>query len=113
MCRLQHSLSNEPNTPLDHASLTETGIGDPFPELQYAQRVVMDFPIPIGPVIHWLYISVATLVKLLRGVARFFVAREQRNMRFKIHPSIGVARVGNSPEFYLEPETIGGRPIEC
>ncbi|MFZ1220361.1 MAG: LodA/GoxA family CTQ-dependent oxidase, partial [Chthoniobacterales bacterium] len=35
-------------------------------------------------------------------------------MRFEIHPSIGIARVGNSPEqFYLAPETIGGLPTEC
>src|SRR5271156_4899907 len=35
-------------------------------------------------------------------------------MRFEIHPSIGIARLGNSlDEFYLEPDTIGGRPIEC
>jgi L-lysine 6-oxidase len=35
-------------------------------------------------------------------------------MRFEIHPSIGIARVGNSPEqFYLGPETIGGLPTEC
>jgi L-lysine 6-oxidase len=35
-------------------------------------------------------------------------------LRYEIHPSIGVARVGNSPEsFYLAPETIGGLPIEC
>jgi L-lysine 6-oxidase len=34
--------------------------------------------------------------------------------RYKIHPSIGVARVGNSPQgFYLAPETTGGRPSEC
>lgn len=34
--------------------------------------------------------------------------------RYAIHPSIGVARVGNSPdEFYLAPETIGGLPIAC
>lgn len=33
---------------------------------------------------------------------------------YKIHPAIGVARLGNSPdEFYLAPETIGGRPIAC
>ena len=33
---------------------------------------------------------------------------------YKIHPSIGVARVGNSPtEFYLAPETVGGLPIAC
>lgn len=31
---------------------------------------------------------------------------------FRIHPAIGVARVGNTPkEFYLAPETIGGLPI--
>ena len=35
-------------------------------------------------------------------------------MKLEIHPSIGVARVGNSPtEFYLAPETIGGRPLAC
>jgi L-lysine 6-oxidase len=40
--------------------------------------------------------------------------KERANMRFEIHPSCGVARLGNSPdEFYLEPEMIGGRPIEC
>lgn len=34
--------------------------------------------------------------------------------RYAIHPSIGVARVGNSPHgFYLAPTTIGGQPIEC
>jgi len=34
--------------------------------------------------------------------------------RYAVHPAIGVARLGNSPdEFYLEPETIGGLPIEC
>jgi L-lysine 6-oxidase len=33
---------------------------------------------------------------------------------YAIGPSVGVARLGNSPdEFYLEPETIGGRPLEC
>ena len=31
---------------------------------------------------------------------------------YKIHPSIGVARLGNSSEFYLSPIKIGGRPIE-
>jgi hypothetical protein len=30
---------------------------------------------------------------------------------YKIHPSIGVARVGDSDEFYLAPETPGGLPI--
>jgi L-lysine 6-oxidase len=35
-------------------------------------------------------------------------------LRYEIHPSIGVARVGNSPDsFYLAPEAIGGLPIEC
>jgi L-lysine 6-oxidase len=35
-------------------------------------------------------------------------------MRFEIHPSIGIARVGNSPEqFYLAPDTAGGLPTEC
>src|SRR5262249_16718504 len=35
-------------------------------------------------------------------------------MHLRIHPAIGIARVGNSPDqFYLEPETIGARPIEC
>jgi len=31
---------------------------------------------------------------------------------FKIHPAIGVARVGNSAEFYLAPETPGGLPLD-
>ncbi len=30
---------------------------------------------------------------------------------FRIHPAIGVARVGNSEEFYLAPETMAGRPV--
>ncbi|MGH9773542.1 MAG: CTQ-dependent lysine 6-oxidase LodA [Candidatus Acidiferrales bacterium] len=35
-------------------------------------------------------------------------------LHYAIHPSIGVARVGNSPNsFYLAPDTIGGLPIEC
>jgi hypothetical protein len=34
--------------------------------------------------------------------------------RYAVHPAVGVPRLGNSPEeFYLEPETIGGLPIEC
>jgi hypothetical protein len=34
--------------------------------------------------------------------------------RYEIHPSIGVARLGNSHQsFYLAPETIGGLPREC
>jgi L-lysine 6-oxidase len=35
-------------------------------------------------------------------------------LRYEIHPSIGIARVGNSPEsFYLAPDEIGSLPIEC
>jgi hypothetical protein len=34
--------------------------------------------------------------------------------RFKIHPAIGIARLGNSPDkFYLAPEEAGALPIEC
>ena len=34
--------------------------------------------------------------------------------RFSIHPSIGIARLGNSTtDFYLAPEKIGGLPFEC
>ena len=33
---------------------------------------------------------------------------------FKIHPAIGIARVGNSPDsFYLSPERTGAPPIDC
>jgi hypothetical protein len=33
---------------------------------------------------------------------------------YKIHPGIGIARLGNSDtEFYLAPETPGGLPMEC
>ncbi|WP_353980420.1 CTQ-dependent lysine 6-oxidase LodA [Salinicola endophyticus] len=33
---------------------------------------------------------------------------------YEIHPRIGVARLGNSPdEFYLAPERVGGLPIAC
>lgn len=32
---------------------------------------------------------------------------------YKIFPSIGIARVGNSKEFYLAPEEAGGLPIKC
>jgi L-Lysine epsilon oxidase N-terminal/L-lysine epsilon oxidase C-terminal domain len=33
---------------------------------------------------------------------------------FRIHPAIGIARVGNSPtEFYLAPEEEGALPIDC
>jgi len=35
-------------------------------------------------------------------------------IEYQIHPAVGVARLGNSPDaFYLEPQTIGGLPIEC
>ena len=35
-------------------------------------------------------------------------------MTFKIHPAIGIARVGNSPtSFYLSPEEAGQMPIDC
>ncbi|MDP9194736.1 MAG: CTQ-dependent lysine 6-oxidase LodA [Acidobacteriota bacterium] len=41
-------------------------------------------------------------------------SRKKGPTRYAVHPAIGVARLGNSPdEFYLEPETIGGLPIEC
>ncbi|MEM7257878.1 MAG: LodA/GoxA family CTQ-dependent oxidase, partial [Pseudomonadota bacterium] len=32
---------------------------------------------------------------------------------FKIHPSIGIARLGNSDEYYIAPEQPAARPIEC
>ncbi|MCA1778642.1 MAG: LodA/GoxA family CTQ-dependent oxidase [Xanthomonadaceae bacterium] len=32
---------------------------------------------------------------------------------FKIHPAIGIARLGNSDQFYLAPEQPGALPIEC
>src|ERR1051326_2974064 len=36
------------------------------------------------------------------------------NPQYMIHPAVGVARLGNSPDhFYLAPETIGGKPIQC
>jgi hypothetical protein len=38
--------------------------GPPFMQLQYVQRVILDFPpAPTAPIIHWPHISVATLVK--------------------------------------------------
>jgi len=38
--------------------------GDPFLQLQYVQRVILDFPpTPTANIIHWPHISVATLVK--------------------------------------------------
>ncbi|NEO18519.1 MULTISPECIES: LodA/GoxA family CTQ-dependent oxidase [unclassified Moorena] len=33
-------------------------------------------------------------------------------VKYKIQPAIGIARVGNSEEYYLEPETRGGLPIK-
>lgn len=36
------------------------------------------------------------------------------SFNYAIGPSIGVARLGNSPtEFYLEPDAVGALPIEC
>ncbi len=33
---------------------------------------------------------------------------------FRVHPAIGIARLGNSADsFYLAPETAGGLPIDC
>ena len=32
---------------------------------------------------------------------------------FKIHPSIGIARLGNSDQFYIAPEQPGALPIAC
>jgi len=31
---------------------------------------------------------------------------------YRVHPAIGMARVGNSEEFYLGPETMAGRPVD-
>lgn len=42
------------------------------------------------------------------------MAKGKQAYTYKIEPSIGVARVGDSlTSFYLAPETIGGRPIDC
>ncbi|PWC39417.1 LodA/GoxA family CTQ-dependent oxidase [Azospirillum sp. TSO35-2] len=30
---------------------------------------------------------------------------------FRVHPAVGIARVGNSPEYYLAPETAAGEPV--
>ena len=36
------------------------------------------------------------------------------NYTYRIHPAIGFARVGDSPDsFYLEPTSVGGLPTEC
>src|SRR5277367_5408403 len=32
---------------------------------------------------------------------------------FRIHPAIGIARVGNSEQFYLAPESMAGRPVRA
>lgn len=33
---------------------------------------------------------------------------------YQIHPSVGVARLGNAPDaFYLQPQSTGGRPWQC
>ena len=35
-------------------------------------------------------------------------------VRYKIHPGLGIARLGDSPDaFYLAPEALGALPIEC
>ncbi len=36
------------------------------------------------------------------------IKKQDQSLTFRIHPSIGIARVGNSPEYYLAPETIAG-----
>ncbi|HWW62692.1 MAG TPA: LodA/GoxA family CTQ-dependent oxidase [Thermoanaerobaculia bacterium] len=33
--------------------------------------------------------------------------------KYKIHPSIGLARLGNSEEFYIGPESLSALPIQC
>ncbi|WP_421736656.1 LodA/GoxA family CTQ-dependent oxidase [Caulobacter sp.] len=30
---------------------------------------------------------------------------------FRIHPAVGIARVGNSPQYVIAPETMAGRPV--
>ena len=34
-------------------------------------------------------------------------------LRYEIHPSIGIMRMGNSPDFYLAPDVAATLPIEC
>ena len=34
------------------------------------------------------------------------------NHNFRVHPAIGFARVGNSDDYYLAPDTAAGMPIE-
>lgn len=42
------------------------------------------------------------------------MAQGKQAYTYKVEPSIGLARVGDSvTEFYLAPETIGGRPTDC
>ncbi|HZJ64074.1 MAG TPA: CTQ-dependent lysine 6-oxidase LodA [Kofleriaceae bacterium] len=42
------------------------------------------------------------------------MAKGKTGPTYKIEPSVGIARVGDSvTDFYLAPDTIGGRPIEC
>ena len=31
---------------------------------------------------------------------------------FRIHPAIGIARVGNSEDYVISPETLAGMPVE-
>ena len=31
---------------------------------------------------------------------------------FRVHPAIGIARVGNSDEYYVAPETVAGLPVD-
>lgn len=40
-------------------------------------------------------------------------ASKESTTTFKIHPAIGIARLGNSDQFYLAPEQPGAAPIEC
>jgi hypothetical protein len=35
------------------------------------------------------------------------------NHTYRLHPAINIARVGNSEEFYLAPETMAGQPVEA
>lgn len=42
------------------------------------------------------------------------MTQSKKITRLQIHPAIGVARVGDSPDaFYLSPETTGGVPLQC
>lgn len=66
----------------------------------------------------FLFISCSAL-SILSGEAsgvRFGIEEISSNMgkrffsTYKIHPAIGVPRLGNSDEFYIEPHSIGGLP---